>query len=44
MWTARAASLSQVVEDARLLGLTGLLFDGLYKLRKRAVMLGREPA
>jgi hypothetical protein len=36
--------LSMVVDDARLLELTGPLFDGLYEFRKRALMLGREPA
>jgi hypothetical protein len=33
-----------VVDDDRLLELTGPLFDGLYEFRKRALMLGREPA
>lgn len=36
--------LSMVVDDNRLLELTGPLFDGLYEFRKRALMLGREPA
>jgi hypothetical protein len=36
--------LSMVVDDARLLELTAPLFDGLYEFRKRALMLGREPA
>lgn len=36
--------LSMVAEDERLLELTGPLFDGLYELRKRALLLGREPA
>ena len=36
--------LSMVVDDERLLDLTGPLFDGLYEFRKRALMLGREPA
>jgi hypothetical protein len=36
--------LSMVVDDDRLLELTGPLFDGLYEFRKRALMLGREPA
>jgi len=36
--------LSMVVDDDRLVALTGPLFDGLYELRKRALMLGREPA
>jgi hypothetical protein len=33
-----------VVDDERLLELTGPLFDGLYEFRKRALLLGREPA
>jgi hypothetical protein len=36
--------LSMVVDDERLLELTGPLFDGLYEFRKRALMLGREPS
>ncbi len=36
--------LSMVVDDERLLELTAPLFDGLYEFRKRALMLGREPA
>jgi hypothetical protein len=36
--------LSMVVDDERLLALTGPVFDGLYEFRKRALMLGREPA
>jgi hypothetical protein len=36
--------LSMVVDDQRLLELTGPVFDGLYEFRKRALMLGREPA
>jgi hypothetical protein len=36
--------LSMVVDDLRLLELTGPLFDGLYEFRKRALLLGREPA
>ena len=36
--------LSMVVDDDRLLELTEPLFDGLYEFRKRALMLGREPA
>ncbi len=36
--------LSMVVDDERLLELTGPLFDGLYEFRQRALMLGREPA
>ena len=33
-----------VVDDHRLLELTGPLFDGLYEFRRRALMLGTEPA
>ena len=36
--------LSMVVDDVRLLELTGPLFDGLYEFRRRALMLGAEPA
>ena len=36
--------LSMVVDDSRLLELTGPLFDGLYEFRKRALLIGREPA
>jgi hypothetical protein len=36
--------LSLTLEDPDLLTLTGRLFDGLYEFRKRALMLGREPA
>lgn len=36
--------LSLVADDERLLELTGPLFDGLYEYRKRALLLGREPA
>ena len=36
--------LSMVVDDDRLLDLTGPVFDGLYEFRRRALMLGREPA
>ena len=36
--------LSMVVDDERLLELTGPLFNGLYEFHKRALMLGREPA
>jgi hypothetical protein len=36
--------LSMVVDDQRLLELTEPLFDGLYEYRKRAMLLGREPA
>jgi hypothetical protein len=36
--------LSLVTDDERLLELTGPLFDGLYEYRRRAALLGREPA
>jgi len=36
--------LSMVVDDVRLLELTGPLFDGLYEYRNRALLLGRETA
>ncbi len=36
--------LSLVTDDERLLELTGPLFDGLYEYRRRATLLGREPA
>jgi hypothetical protein len=36
--------LSMVVDDSRLLEVTSPLFDGLYEFRKRALLLGREPA
>jgi hypothetical protein len=36
--------LSMVVDDDRLLELSGPLFDGLYEFRNRALLLGREPA
>ena len=36
--------LSMVVDDSRLLEVTRPLFDGLYEFRKRALLLGREPA
>jgi hypothetical protein len=36
--------LSMVVDDQRLLEVTHPLFDGLYEFRKRALLLGREPA
>lgn len=35
--------LSLVVDDERLLELTGPLFDGLYELSRRAPTAGREP-
>jgi hypothetical protein len=36
--------LSMVEADAELLALTAPLFDGLYELKQRALLLGREPA
>ena len=36
--------LSMVRDDHALLALAGPLFDGLYEYRKRALLLGREPA
>jgi hypothetical protein len=36
--------LSMVRDDEALLALSGPLFDGLYEYRKRALLLGREPA
>lgn len=36
--------LSMTVDDARLLEITGPVFDGLYAFKQRAKVLGREPA
>ena len=36
--------LSMVIDDPHLLDVTHPLFDGLYEFRKRALLLGREPA
>jgi hypothetical protein len=36
--------LSMIYEDDELLGISASLFDGLYEYRKRALLLGREPA
>ena len=36
--------LSLIHDDDDLLALSHPLFDGLYEFRKRALMLGREPA
>jgi hypothetical protein len=36
--------LSMVVDAPHLLELTGTLFDGLYEFRRRALLLGKEPA
>jgi hypothetical protein len=36
--------MSLVMDDEMLLDATRRLFDGLYEFRKRALLLGREPA
>jgi hypothetical protein len=36
--------VSMVSDDDELLALAGPLFDGLYEYRRRALLLGREPA
>jgi len=36
--------LSMVCDDARVLEVSGPLFDGLYEYFRRALLLGREPA
>jgi hypothetical protein len=36
--------LSMVCDDAEILALTAPLFDGLYEYRRRALLLGRDPA
>src|SRR5213079_2670593 len=36
--------LSMVVDDEQVLAVTGPLFDGLYEYRRRAMLLGRDPA
>jgi hypothetical protein len=36
--------LSMVLDDDELLAVTGPMFDGLYEFRRRALMLGRDPA
>jgi hypothetical protein len=36
--------LSMLYDDDEMLAITGPLFDGLYEYRKRALLLGREPA
>jgi hypothetical protein len=36
--------LSMICDDARLLDLSGPIFDGLYEYHRRAILLGREPA
>jgi hypothetical protein len=37
-------SLSMTLADARVLEVSGPLFDGLYEYYRRALLLGREPA
>jgi len=36
--------LSMVLRDQEVLAVTGPMFDGLYEFRRRALMLGRDPA
>jgi hypothetical protein len=36
--------LSMVLGDAEVLAVTGSMFDGLYEHRRRALLLGRDPA
>lgn len=36
--------LSMVREDAEILTVTSAIFDGLYEYRRRAMLLGRDPA
>lgn len=36
--------LSMVLDDAEVLAVTGPMFDGLYEHRRRALLLGRDPA
>jgi hypothetical protein len=36
--------LSMTLDDARVLELSGALFDGLYEYYRRGLLLGREPA
>jgi hypothetical protein len=36
--------LSMVIADEQVLAVTGPLFDGLYEYRRRALLLGRDPA
>jgi hypothetical protein len=36
--------LSMVASDDTVLDVTGRVFDGLYEFRRRALMLGRDPA
>jgi hypothetical protein len=36
--------LSMVLDDNDVLAVTGSILDGLYELRRRALLLGRDPA
>jgi hypothetical protein len=36
--------LSMVADDQEVIALTGRLFDGLYEHRRRALLLGKDPA
>jgi hypothetical protein len=36
--------LSMVTDDDQVLAVTGVMFDGLYEHRRRAMLLGRDPA
>jgi hypothetical protein len=36
--------LSMVLEDSEVVSVTTAVFDGLYEHRRRAVLLGRDPA
>jgi hypothetical protein len=36
--------LSMVLDDPEVLAVTGAIFEGLYEHRRRALLLGREPA
>ena len=36
--------LSMVASDQEVIDLTGRLFDGLYEHRRRALLLGKDPA
>jgi len=36
--------LSMVAGDEQILAVTGPLFDGFYEYRRRAMLLGRDPA
>jgi len=33
-----------VLDDDQVLAVTGPMFDGLYEYRRRALLLGRDPA